>query len=721
MAGATFVRRILISIFALGLAAITQAQTITKVAGDGQLVIQSILGSNPMVVLVRDASGNPLPNAQVKWAVTPVGQGGVVQSTTTTNAQGQASNTFVAAVPNPQQSYVTSTVTASYNNQSVQFGEVSVGETGNTPNVQAYPSPLPSDPGGQNLSGPAGQQGTQAITVKFLVIQGPESGQGIGNVAITVTMDNPQDASTITCAGGTAYSNASGVATCNLVYGGKIGAGSFSLSAGGLTTYDYSYHVVAGPPATILLLSGNNSTGIPGQLFTLTAELTDIGGNPLSGIPMTWAAVVPGTVTIAKSTGTTDTTGRVSTTITLGNTAGAVQVQLATADGKVTALFNLTVNVVVAGMNLVSGSGQSALENQPFTSPLIVQVNDVHNNPVTGVPVTFAVTSGSATLSATNVNTDSNGQASVTATAGAAAGPVVITASTVAGANTYSQTFNLTVTPPGPVCDTTLSDNATFFNGASYAPNFMAPGGIALIYCQGIANSLQGVATSNNLGFGPLPTQVQGVTVQFNPPNGPFAPIFYLANQNNKQWIAVQVPFGVLGTSPSGTLVPVVITANGEPNVNPLSAPINAGAPGFLEYVMSDGKSRAILLHADGSVVDVDSPQDMAQPGETLTAFVTGLIPPTDSTGNSVIKTNEFAPPGTPVTITTPVVVGVGHVGIAPPITATYAPNLIGVWEVTFVVPNASSGDKSLDIGIPDPTNNNKLILNKRGSIIPIN
>ena len=253
-------------------------------------------------------------------------------------------------------------------------------------------------------------------------------------------------------------------------------------------------------------------------------------------------------------------------------------------------------NVVVAGMNLVSGSGQSALENQPFTSPLIVQVNDIHNNPVTGVPVTFTLSSGSAVLSAGSVNTSSNGQASVTVTAGATAGPVVIIASTVAGNSTYSQTFNLTVTPPGPVCDTTLSDNATFFNGASYAPNFIAPGGIALIYCQGIANGIQGVVTSNDFGFGPLPTQVQGVTVQFNPPNGPFSPIYYLANQDNKQWIAVQVPFEIPSGPPPGASVPIVVTANGEPNVNPLSAPVMAGAPGFLETVMSDGKSRAILI-----------------------------------------------------------------------------------------------------------------------------
>jgi hypothetical protein len=714
MACATFVRRILIPIFVLGLA-VAHAQTITKVSGDGQLAIQAVLSSSPMVVLVRDASGKPLPNAKVTWSVSPTGQGGVISGTTETDANGDASNTFVASVPNPGVSYVTSTVTAAYGGQSVQFTEISVGQTGNTPNVQVFVTPQPAT---ANLSGPAGGQGTEAITIQFLVTQGAQAPGGVSGAGVTATLDNPQNSSTAACAGGTVYSNGTGFATCNLVYGGKIGAGSFTLSAGGLANFDYRFEVVAGPPNTIVLLTGNNSTGIPGQEFTLTAKLTDVGGNTLSGVPMTWSAVVPGTVTIGTPSSTTDTTGRVSTTVTLGNSSGPVQVKLATADGKVSALFNLTVNVVVAGLNMVSGSGQSALENQPFTNPLIVQVNDAQNAPVTGVPVTFTLSSGSAVLSAGSVNTSSNGQAAVTVTAGATAGPVVIIASTTAGNNTYSQTFNLTVTPPGPVCDALLSDKDTFFNGASFAPNFISPGGIALIYCQGIANGIQGVVTSNDFGFGPLPTQVQGVTVQFNPPTGPFSPIYYLANQNDKQWIAVQVPF----ETPPNTPVTVVVTANGEPNVNPLSITLPAGAPGFLEYVMSDGKSRAILLHSDGSVVDVDKPQHMAQPGETLTAFVTGLIPPTNSSGTSVIQTNEFAPPGSDVTITTPIVMGVGHEGTPQPPTAKYAHDLIGVWEVTFVVPSdASGGDNALNIGIPDPTNNNKLILNKRGSVIPIN
>ena len=46
MAVGTFVRRILAPMVVLGLA-LAHAQTITKVSGDGQIVIQSILSSNP--------------------------------------------------------------------------------------------------------------------------------------------------------------------------------------------------------------------------------------------------------------------------------------------------------------------------------------------------------------------------------------------------------------------------------------------------------------------------------------------------------------------------------------------------------------------------------------------------------------------------------------------------------------------------------------------------
>jgi len=708
MAFARSLQRIILLMAGLGLAVGHAQTTISKVSGDGQLIIQAILGTAPMVVKVRDTSGNPVTGAKVSWVVSPAGQGGVVTNTTTTDSNGQSTNQFVAVVPSPSQSYVTSTVTATCNGQSVQFTEISVGQTNNTPNVQAYVNPQPAN---ANLSGPAGSNGSQSITVQFLVTQGPQSPGGVGGAAVTTSLVGTPG-STAHCSGEPVYSSASGFATCTPVYGGKIGQGSFLLSAAGLTSFTYNYKVIAGAPNNISPVAGNNQTGIPGQLVTLTALVTDIGGNPLANIPMTWSAVVPGTVTIATPSSSTDNTGRVSTTVTLGNTSGQVQVQLATADGKVTTLFTLNVNVIVGNLIAVSGGGQSVLENTAFPNPLVVQVNDLHNNPVAGAPVTFAVSSGSAILSAGSVNTGANGQASVTATAGPTAGPVVVTASTVAGNNTYSQLFNLTVIPPGPVCDTNLANNDTFFNGANYAPNFISPGGIALIYCQGIADGIQGVVTSNSFGFGPLPTQVQGVTVQFGDVKTP-APIYYLANQNGQEWIAVQVPFEVA----PGNGVPVVVTANGNANVNPLTANLLAGAPGILETTMSDGKSRAILIRADGSLVDLEN---KAKPGDTLTMFVTGMIPPTDSSGNSVIKTNEFAPPGGDVTITTPIIVGVGREGTRTPPTAKYAHDLIGVWEVTFTVPDdaPSGNDNQLNIAIVDPTAGK--IINKRPSHIPI-
>lgn len=711
----TLVRRIVLLAVVLGLAVAQGQTTISKVSGDGQLIIQAILGSTPMAVQVRDANGNPVPGAQVTWVVSPAGQGGVVAGTTTSDSKGKATNQFVATVPSPSQSYVTSIVTATCNTcngQSVKFTEISVGQTNNTPNVQAYVNP---EPASSILSGPAGSNGSQSITVQFLVTQGPQSPGGVGGAAVTTTLIGTPS-STAHCSGEPVYSTASGFATCTPVYGGKIGAGSFQLSAAGLTSFTYNYKVIAGAPNTIVPVAGNNATGVPGQLFTLTALLSDIGGNALANVPMTWSAVVPGTVTIATPNSSTDNTGRVSTTVTLGNTSGPVQVQLATADGKVTTLFTLTVNVTVAGMKITSGNGQSVLINTPFPVPLAVQVNDASNppKPVAGAPVTFALSSGSAILSGTTVNTDATGQASITVTAGATAGPVVVTATTPAGNNTLSQLFNLTVTPPGPVCDTDLSKNDTFFNGASYAPNFISPGGIALIYCQGIADGIQGVVTSNNFGFGPLPTQVQNVTVQFGD-SAAFAPIYYLANQNGQEWIAVQVPFEIT----PGNGVPVVVTVNGNQNVNPLTANVLVGAPGILETTMSDGKNRAILIRADGSLVDLEH---KAQPGDTLTAFVTGMIPPTDSSGNSVIKTNEFAPPGGDVTITTRIIVGVGSEGTHQPPTAKYAHDLIGVWEVTFTVPDdaPSGNDNQLNVAIADPNNAGKLILNKRPSHIPI-
>src|SRR5207253_6189384 len=108
--------------------------------------------------------------------------------------------------------------------------------------------------------------------------------------------------------------------------------------------------------------SSDLQKGNPGAVLPipLVAEVTDLGGNDIAGVPVVFEAVVPGTVAFTNVRDTSDGTGRVSAQVTLESTGGNVQVRVRTADGKVAKLFNLTVNIVIAALQKVSGDPQSA-------------------------------------------------------------------------------------------------------------------------------------------------------------------------------------------------------------------------------------------------------------------------------------------------------------------------------------------------------------------------
>jgi len=80
----------------------------------------------------------------------------------------------------------------------------------------------------------------------------------------------------------------------------------------------------------------------------------------------------------------------------------------------------------------ISGNGQVGLVGTSLSLPLVVKVTGSGGAAIKGASVTFAVTSGAATLSPTTATTDSSGQAKTQVTLGSAVGDVTITA-TVAG------------------------------------------------------------------------------------------------------------------------------------------------------------------------------------------------------------------------------------------------------------------------------------------------
>jgi hypothetical protein len=124
-----------------------------------------------------------------------------------------------------------------------------------------------------------------------------------------------------------------------------------------------------------------------------------------------------------------------------------------------------------ASIAVVSGSGQSSNIGTPFTSPLVVLVEDVNSNPVNNATVTFAGTGVSFPSGATAV-TNSSGQAQVTAQP-TTAGPLTITAS-VTGVSTPAS-FSETGLTPVALSSITQDNNyqsgtTVHLTGASTSP-----------------------------------------------------------------------------------------------------------------------------------------------------------------------------------------------------------------------------------------------------------
>ena len=130
-------------------------------------------------------------------------------------------------------------------------------------------------------------------------------------------------------------------------------------------------------------------------------------------------------------------------------------------------------NRVPTTLTKVSGDAQTGKTGTALASPFVVEVKDGATTAKTfaGVPVTFAVTAGGGTLSATSsVATDATGRAQVTLTPGATAATQTVTATVTHAGKTLTQTFTATANLPP-----TFTSAATF----SVAENTTVVGTVA--------------------------------------------------------------------------------------------------------------------------------------------------------------------------------------------------------------------------------------------------
>jgi uncharacterized protein (TIGR03437 family) len=700
---------------ALVFPAFCSAQTISIVSGDGQLVCPDCAGGPfafaPLVVQVNNAAGQPEANATVMWTPTQQGLPSVTASTTT-NSAGQASYTFTGLAFFFGFNFLPATVVAAIPTGSVTFMETSaLPSSGGGPGV--FATIATQNGTAPNLTGAVGATSSTIISVSVYSFYGPVPGIAVQlqagttgpSVGCVPALGQPAGAQP-----GIVFTDSTGTALCTPVFGGTIGTGSYTIYAGGKLGVwgPATLTVTAGAPAALKYISGNNQSVNPGVRapLALTAEVTDLGGNPASDAAVTWSVSPAGDATLSNQTPTSGTNGEVSAFVT--PTVGPVQVTVALAGkSSISYVFNVNVNLVITALQYVSGNAQQAKEGAAFTDPLIVQVND-SAVALAGATVNFAVTSGSATLSGPSATTNAQGQASVSATAGNTAGPVVVTASVASAectGGTCSYAFDLTVIPNGPVI-TSVVNAAGFKN----SPLAASPCSLVTIYGVGLATGLQGVVAP----FVAPQMQVASVSVQFG---GVSAPILYVANSDGVESVSAQVPCQVAASSavPPAT-VPMVVTVDNAPSA-PFPVPVTPFSPGIFQFTDTDGAVRAVVVRQDGTFITLANP---ARPGDTLRMFVTGLGQTTPGLFTNefdplVEVNNEWVPQALPVNAG--VLVGVNNGGVLV-LSAQYAYGMVGVYEVDFQLPENTVANNNAPFDVVAYQGN--IVAYGNGSLIPI-
>jgi hypothetical protein len=354
---------------------------------------------NPFVVVVKDANGNPVSGFAVTFTV---GSGGGTLSATsaTTNAQGQAQTTLTLG-----SSAGTNTVNANATGLTGSPVTFTASATAGTATQLAIAS-------GNNQTAAIGKQ----LAMPLVVVAKDGIGNPVANVTVTFA---------VTSGGGTlsatsAVTNTMGQAQTMLTVGGSPGTNTVSASAAGVTAVTFTaaarYLTYTDDVQPILVAKCVSCHMAGGQAsFTPLTTYTQVR----FGVGYTTSAplVVPNNPGINAKT--------ISDWVAQG--------ALNTAVGAATQMV------------MTSGNNQSGAVGATLANPFVVTVMDANMNPVAGVTVTFAVTAGGGTLSATSVATSSQGTAASTLKLGATAGTNTVTAS-VSGLTNSPITFTATAT-----------------------------------------------------------------------------------------------------------------------------------------------------------------------------------------------------------------------------------------------------------------------------------
>jgi hypothetical protein len=218
-------------------------------------------------------------------------------------------------------------------------------------------------------------------------------------------------------------------------------------------------------PARIEILSGQDQVAVVGDPLPadIKMRVVDAEGNPIGRLAIAYA-VTSGSGVVQTDTVLTDDSGVASGRWILGPEPGdnLLEAQLVRQNSfwpRIIAIFRArgvrrAPADAAAALEIVSGQAQSGTVGKVLADPLVVRVVDGGGHPVSGQEVTYRVTEGGGTLSASKAVSDEKGDARVRWTLGGNPGRNALVASVAVSASRGS-VASVTFTAEGKVAETT--------------------------------------------------------------------------------------------------------------------------------------------------------------------------------------------------------------------------------------------------------------------------
>ncbi|HWN18132.1 MAG TPA: Ig-like domain-containing protein [Gemmatimonadales bacterium] len=371
--------------------------SLTLISGDGQRAPAGRRVANPVAVQVVSRSGRPIEGVPVRFAL-PEGAGQTDPQSGNSDAQGIVRATWtLAGVPGRQSLGVSADGVASHTVVTAEAEPVGA----NTRLAQVN----------ENLEGPAGGPLADPVVVRVT----DSSGVALADVPVAWSADD--DGSIVASESRT---DSLGEARSRWTLGPKSGAQRAYVQVGSpraVPRFVVRATAKAGRAATVAVVAVSKREGSVSKVLKPSVELRvlDRAKNPVPGVAI---SLLPAHGSVDDSILTTDSTGRVLLSWTLGRTAGlhrmSARVEGIERPVEITARARPAAPANLAFVEPKPGTANRAVQS------LDVDLTDAYGNPVADQPVVFSTKVGN--VSPARVMTDARGRAHTRWTPGSKVG-----------------------------------------------------------------------------------------------------------------------------------------------------------------------------------------------------------------------------------------------------------------------------------------------------------